>query len=117
MTKDEEPKITSSSKDDFTRVTFKPDLAKFKMTELDDDIVGLMYRRAYDIAGSTRGVKVFLNNKQIPVCYLKYFLGSVHLATNAISSSYSNNICLTVNFLRFINDLHMLSMMLNFSMA
>lgn len=67
MSKDEEPKITNSSSEDFTRVTFKPDLAKFKMTELDDDIVALMCRRAYDIAGSTRGVKVFLNNKQIPV--------------------------------------------------
>uniref|UniRef100_A0A0R3RWV3 DNA topoisomerase 2 n=1 Tax=Elaeophora elaphi TaxID=1147741 RepID=A0A0R3RWV3_9BILA len=66
MSKDKEPKITSSNRDDFTRVTFKPDLAKFKMTKLDDDIVALMCRRAYDIAGSTRGVKVFLNNKQIP---------------------------------------------------
>lgn len=74
MTKDEEPKITSSARDDFTRVTFKPDLAKFKMTELDDDIIALMCRRAYDIAGSLRGVKVFLNNKQIPVSYQLFFL-------------------------------------------
>ncbi|CAG9536423.1 unnamed protein product [Cercopithifilaria johnstoni] len=74
MSKDEEPKITSSSRDDFTRVTFKPDLAKFKMTELDDDIVALMCRRAYDIAGSTSGVKVFLNNKQIPVQGFKQYV-------------------------------------------
>uniref|UniRef100_A0AAF5PLK6 DNA topoisomerase 2 n=1 Tax=Wuchereria bancrofti TaxID=6293 RepID=A0AAF5PLK6_WUCBA len=74
MSKDGEPKITTSSREDFTRVTFRPDLAKFKMTELDDDIVALMCRRAYDIAGSTRGVKVFLNNKQIPVQGFKQYV-------------------------------------------
>ncbi|KAK6039752.1 DNA gyrase/topoisomerase IV, A subunit [Cooperia oncophora] len=47
-------------------ITFKPDLKKFKMSELDDDIIGLMSRRAYDIAGSTKGVKVFLNGKALP---------------------------------------------------
>lgn len=77
MSKDEEPKITNSSRDDFTRITFKPDLAKFKMAKLDGDIVALMCRRAYDIAGSTSGVKVFLNNKQIPVCFRKYFFVSI----------------------------------------
>ncbi|EJD74229.1 hypothetical protein LOAG_18426 [Loa loa] len=74
MSKGEEPKITTSKREDFTRVTFKPDLAKFKMTKLDDDIVALMCRRAYDIAGSTRGVKVFLNNKQIPVQGFKQYV-------------------------------------------
>ena len=48
-------------------MTFKPDLAKFKMTELDDDIVGLMMRRAYDVAGTSGGVKVYLNGKLLPV--------------------------------------------------
>ncbi|KAL3990740.1 DNA gyrase/topoisomerase IV subunit A family protein [Acanthocheilonema viteae] len=74
MSKDEEPKIMDSSRDDFTRVIFKPDLAKFKMTKLDDDIVALMCRRAYDIAGSTNGVKVFLNNRQIPVQGFKQYV-------------------------------------------
>lgn len=38
------------------------------MKELDDDIVHLMMRRAFDVAGSTRGVKVYLNGKAVPVC-------------------------------------------------
>lgn len=67
MTKEREPEIGKSKGEDFTKVTFRPDLAKFRMTELDDDIVALMSRRAFDIAGSTRGVKVFLNHKQLPV--------------------------------------------------
>jgi DNA topoisomerase-2 len=58
MGKAEEPIIKDAKDEDFTTVTFTPDLAKFKMTRLDDDIVALMSRRAYDIAASTPGVKV-----------------------------------------------------------
>ena len=57
----------TSSKSDYTMVSFKPDLAKFKMTHLDKDTVALMTRRAYDIAGCTRGVSVTLNGKKLPV--------------------------------------------------
>ena len=57
----------TSSKSDYTMVSFKPDLSKFKMTHLDKDTVGLMTRRAYDIAGCTRGVGVTLNGKKLPV--------------------------------------------------
>ena len=49
------------------QVSFKPDLAKFKMTHLDADIVGLMTRRAYDMAGCTKGVTVYLNGTKLPV--------------------------------------------------
>ena len=57
----------TASKQDFTQVTFKPDLSKFKMTHLDKDTVALMTRRAYDMAGCTKGVSVFLNGKKLPV--------------------------------------------------
>ena len=52
---------------DYTSVTFYPDLDEFGMTELDDDIVDLFTRRAYDIAASAKGVKVFLNGVRLPV--------------------------------------------------
>ena len=68
MLKATEPKISPSSHgEDFTRVTFYPDLAQFKMTSLDKDIVDLFSRRAYDIAACSKGVKVFLNGKELPV--------------------------------------------------
>ena len=47
---------------------FQPDLAKFHMTELDKDTVALLSRRAYDLAGSCPGVKVYLNGEKLPVC-------------------------------------------------
>ncbi|XP_017601460.1 PREDICTED: DNA topoisomerase 2-alpha [Corvus brachyrhynchos] len=67
MGKAGEMKLKYFDGDDYTCVTFQPDLAKFKMTILDKDIVALMSRRAYDIAGSTKDVKVFLNGQRLPV--------------------------------------------------
>ena len=39
-------------KGDYVKISFSPDLRRFKMPCLDEDIVGLMKRRAYDIAAS-----------------------------------------------------------------
>ncbi|TKR76464.1 hypothetical protein L596_017594 [Steinernema carpocapsae] len=81
MTKDKDCEISKATGEDFTKVTFTPDLAKFKMTQLDDDIIALMYRRAFDIAGSTKDVKVFLNEKEVPVHgfkqYVEFYMKSV----------------------------------------
>ena len=65
MSKANDPKIKEASGEDFTRVTFYPDLAKFNMERLDNDTVALLSRRAYDIAASTRGVKVNLIYKSL----------------------------------------------------
>ncbi|CAJ1338347.1 unnamed protein product [Effrenium voratum] len=52
----------------FTCITFKPDLAKFGMTKLDDDIVSLLTKRVYDIAGSTlEKCTVYLNGDKLDV--------------------------------------------------
>ena len=37
------------------------------MDVLDEDTVALLTRRAYDVAASTNGVKVYLNGKKVPV--------------------------------------------------
>lgn len=51
---------------DFTSITFFPDLKKFKMQRMDDDIVSLFTKRAYDLAGVTdKKVKVVLNGERI----------------------------------------------------
>ncbi|XP_048869800.1 DNA topoisomerase 2-alpha isoform X2 [Brienomyrus brachyistius] len=62
-----ETKIKPFDGEEFTCITFQPDLSKFKMQILDKDTVALMTRRAYDVAGSSKGVKVFLNGKKLPV--------------------------------------------------
>lgn len=67
MGKTKEPTITEAKEEDFTAVTFYPDLEKFKMESLDKDTVDLFTRRAYDIAAAAKGVKVFLNGKKLPI--------------------------------------------------
>ncbi|XP_018314763.1 DNA topoisomerase 2 isoform X2 [Mycetomoellerius zeteki] len=74
MEKASEPRIKEYFGEDFTKVTFSPDLSKFKMQSLDDDIVSLMSRRAYDVAASTKGVKVFLNGTRVPVKNFKDYV-------------------------------------------
>ncbi|KAH8357885.1 hypothetical protein KR200_002780 [Drosophila serrata] len=66
---------------DFTRITFSPDLAKFKMDRLDEDIVALMSRRAYDVAASSKGVSVFLNGTKLTVKNFKDYI-DLHVKTD-----------------------------------
>lgn len=71
----EEPTVQTltkaqEKKGDFVKITFSPDLTKFKMTHLDQDTVGLFSKRAYDIAGAmsnSQGKKltVSLNGKSL----------------------------------------------------
>eukprot|EP00933_Yihiella_yeosuensis_P069787 TRINITY_DN7678_c0_g2_i1.p1 TRINITY_DN7678_c0_g2~~TRINITY_DN7678_c0_g2_i1.p1 ORF type:complete len:1431 (+),score=413.67 TRINITY_DN7678_c0_g2_i1:106-4398(+) len=78
------PKITDFKGSEYTRVTFWPDFAKFGMTKLDNDIAGLMMKRAFDLAGSTRhNCKVILNGKLLPV---KTFEEYVQLYTKKSSA-------------------------------
>lgn len=44
------------------------------MESLDPDTVALLSRRAFDVAASTRGVKVFLNGKRLPVKSFKDYV-------------------------------------------
>lgn len=75
------PKVESFTGADYTRVTFWPDFSRFGMKKMDNDIAGLMMKRAYDIAGSTtKKIRVVLNGKQLPVTkfedYVQLYLGS-----------------------------------------
>nr|NVI79300.1 topoisomerase 2 [Cucujiformia] len=74
MTKVSDPKVKDFSGEEFTKITFSPDLEKFKMNELDDGIVGLFKRRVIDIAASVKGVKVFLNGSRVPVKTFKDYI-------------------------------------------
>ena len=67
MARKDEPILTRNDEGvDFTRVSFKADLSKFNMTHLDDDIISLMTKRVYDLAGVTDAkVRVKLNGTTI----------------------------------------------------
>ena len=68
MTKHKEAEIEQYEGEDFTRVTFEPDFRKFKMTELDNDIISLLKKRVYDVAGTSPSrINVYLNDKKINI--------------------------------------------------
>jgi len=66
------PKIVKCKEKSYTKVTFKPDLAKFGMTALDDDTVSLLTKRVYDIAGSTNEkCTVTLNGEKLDIRHFR----------------------------------------------
>ncbi|KAN0050127.1 hypothetical protein ACTA71_003230 [Dictyostelium dimigraforme] len=81
-----DPIITSieNEEKDYTKITFKPDLEKFKIKSLwDDNILQLMERRLYDIAACNPELKITLNGKK-----LNYnFQGYVKLYEHHLSNS------------------------------
>lgn len=69
MSECSKPVITKSTQKqgaDFTKITFNPDLKRFKMEKLDDDIIALMTKRCYDAAAVSH-CEVTLNDVPIPV--------------------------------------------------
>ncbi|KKY22133.1 putative dna topoisomerase ii [Diplodia seriata] len=76
-------KITSHKGDDYTMVSFKPDFEKFGMDGMDDDFEALAKRRVYDLAGTCKGVKVYLNGERIKIRTFKDYM---KMYTKAIKS-------------------------------
>jgi len=68
MRKKEEPKITTySGKSDYTCITFYPELSRFGMDHMDDDLIALLTKRVYDVAGCNSSLKVSLNGKDLGI--------------------------------------------------
>ncbi|EAR83749.1 DNA topoisomerase IV (macronuclear) [Tetrahymena thermophila SB210] len=87
MSERTEPLITENKKGgNFTCVTFYPDLSKFKMQNISDDMANLLRKRVYDMAGIFNNkVKVYLNNEQIKI---KSFSQYVNLFIPDIEEQY-----------------------------
>lgn len=94
MGKKSEPEINKCKKsENWTKVTFKPDLAKFNMTELEDDVVALMRKRVVDMAGTLgKTVRVELNGQMVPAkCfadYVKLYIDSANKEGMELPSMY-----------------------------
>ncbi|XP_047341634.1 DNA topoisomerase 2 [Impatiens glandulifera] len=91
MLKKSEPVITKcKDSENWTKVSFKPDLAKFNMDHLEEDVVSLMKKRVYDIAGCLgKTVKVELNGQRLPV---KTFQDYVNLYLESASKDKPDHI-------------------------
>lgn len=68
MTERSQPKIRAATQKgrSWTKITFYPDLEKFQMTYLEEDIVAVMQKRTMDMAGLFgKSLKVSFNGKHI----------------------------------------------------
>ncbi|KAG0442401.1 DNA topoisomerase 2 [Dictyocoela muelleri] len=74
MSEKEDPVIKPYIGPDYTKITFKPDFKRFGMDGFDDDILELMYKRVYDLAGILKNVYVYLNGEKIPVRNFKEYI-------------------------------------------
>ncbi|KAF8338185.1 DNA topoisomerase [Cantharellus anzutake] len=76
MSKEGDAKITSNPKgEEYTKVTFKPDLKRFGMAGIDEDTEALLLKRVYDLAGTVDGIAVTLNKEKIKVKDFKSYVG------------------------------------------
>ncbi|KAF0896410.1 hypothetical protein E2562_024285, partial [Oryza meyeriana var. granulata] len=69
MGKKSEPEISDRKKgENWTRITFKLDLARFNLTHLERDVVALMRKRAFDVAAKLgEAVNVVLDSQRLSV--------------------------------------------------
>jgi DNA topoisomerase-2 len=65
MSERSKPIIIDYNKKSYTKISFKPDLDKFGLKYITDDIYSLLIKRAYDIAGINNDIKVYINDQII----------------------------------------------------
>jgi len=76
MKKVDEPVIKKFSGKPYTKITWKTDFSRFGITGFSDDMVALMKRRVYDIAGVTDSkVSVYYNGKKINIKSFQDYIG------------------------------------------
>ncbi|PLW47395.1 hypothetical protein PCANC_05840 [Puccinia coronata f. sp. avenae] len=88
MSVKEKPKITENKKgEEYTKIIFKPDLVKFNLPAengLAGDMEALISKRVYDMAGTLRNVKVWLNDERIKLTGFKKY---VEMYTNGVNEA------------------------------
>nr|CDI54273.1 probable DNA topoisomerase II [Melanopsichium pennsylvanicum 4] len=85
------PKITKHSKaDEYTCITFKPDLKLFGMESIDDHMEALMLKRVYDMAGTVKGIKVTLNGELLKIKNFKQYVEMYVAAINELGGKADN---------------------------
>jgi DNA topoisomerase-2 len=77
----DKPKITSTKKKPYTKITFKPDFKRLGIEGITPDMIALFKKRVYDIAAVTeKSIKVKLNGEIVPVRtfsnYIDMYIGS-----------------------------------------
>ena len=99
MTERTKPSITKKkSANGYVKFTFIPDLARFNMTKLDDDIVSLFEKRTYDACACTNDkVSVHYNGKKLGYKnfekYVDLYIGGKKTTARVFDSGKRWDVC------------------------
>lgn len=114
------PKIEKYKGKSYTKITFTPDLEKFEMKELEDDIITLMEKRVYDLTACCPDISIYLNGKKLAINsfekYVNLYIGSdkktIPRAYEKVNDRWEICVCLSpddkmeqVSFVNSINTL------------
>jgi DNA topoisomerase II len=85
------PKITKAKRQ-YTKISFNPDFERFKLEKITDEIQQIFLKRAVDIAVYCPKLKVYFNDKLIPVKnikdYMKMYIGENELISEKINDDW-----------------------------
>ena len=60
------PKIADSKKKDYTKITFYPDFKRFKMKKINEGLMNVLEKRAYDMSACTdKKVNIWFNKEKL----------------------------------------------------
>tara|TARA_B110001450_G_scaffold94688_1_gene89802 strand:+ start:3345 stop:6560 length:3216 start_codon:yes stop_codon:yes gene_type:complete len=90
MSKKNKPVITNTKKDDYTKISFKPDYARFGISQMSHDTICILTKRVYDICAITpNNVTVQLNGKKLNIKnfsdYISMYIGDKKTVPRIIS--------------------------------
>lgn len=69
--RDVDPAKGGRDNEDFTKIEFVPDLSRFGMSAISNDMVKIFTKRVWEVAGCNPQVSVYLQGKKLPVPNMK----------------------------------------------
>ena len=111
------PKITKFSGEPYTSITFFPDFRKLNMVNMNDDIIGIIKRRCYEMSVTSYDpVKIFFNNSMVKINTVDKYMGLfVSDSSSRVSVNVNDRWRISVGFtpenekfrhLTFVNSTH-----------
>ena len=96
----DKPKVTKVKGKPYTKISWIIDFKKFGIKEYTDDIVNLMIRRVYDIAGTTdKKLNVYYNREKLKVKsfdkYINMYIGDKEKVYNMIHPRWEVSVCVS----------------------
>lgn len=92
-----DPHIINNNREEFTKITFKPDFSRFKMEGIDQDLYSLFSKRVYDLSGCVKDIKVYFNGERIPVRNFKQYTELYFSSSNSLPKPDSSTDSISEN--------------------